>query len=646
MQKATRIPAINPVRFIPGNDSLPASYNRWPFDRGFFYEQIRHYQTKLDYEQKFNDGDRITVYFDTLATEGVIIHVLDDKGVEVTSLGSNIAPLTADYILAGNVFTDSAGTDYPYLTFSKSFTPNSLSVLGGKKQGFYYLVIECIYIAAGDADSVYYVSEPIFIRKNGWKDTVLIEYTNSVNAFDVLFEQLFPLFRMRIEGDVVDDDMASHDTVFEDQQYQVRNLQSVPYRLYNLIIGGAAGVPAYMRDKANRALSCNRFRIDGTRYSKDASAKWKVAGAGDNYPMKAASIQLREYKLDGGTEYASGGTFDMFQIPTDFGGGIIYPFAISDIFLESDVVFPLRPTPKVIEDAAGLTAFLAYLNGSFSDDNDLVGLFAVENRGFTSFLTYTNGINEYYFSSSSDLGIYKMYAWYAHVEMEVTTSGPNNDLPITLGTDLAMAKAIIDWGDGIVEMKRVTGTATITHVYADSAGIHTHRLRIFHCGADVSTLTAIKFMRFDAPTSPGYHAQITHVYSTTDYHQVPLGLLEFKITGHNIPADSWRFIKFAAASLQSLVIAGCGCTGIGALFTDATLPTYSSLIFFKISNNALSVSTLNALINDFYSPTGAEPWRAPGVFDCRMSPTAAPSGTAASVLALLVSSYGWTVLHD
>lgn len=293
--KSDRIPALNPIRFIKANDTKETNINTWGPDRGFFYEHKRYWQYGSDYTIKRNYTDLLTMYIDTLAVE-VIVHLYDTNGEEIPTAGIGFTGVT----VPGNVYT-LAGTDYPYQSINLSFPLSGLYTMTDS-QKIIFIALECVYDTGAGETSNWYISEPVFFRNGEWRKTMLITATNSTNDYDVMFEATNAIFHYRVEADILDDPApAFKDTVFEDQQYEMTKLQSVPYDLFDFVTGA---VPKYMLDKINRAFACDTFTIDGITYVKDGGANWSMTNA-EGYKMHAGKIRLQKAQHESGTSWDS-----------------------------------------------------------------------------------------------------------------------------------------------------------------------------------------------------------------------------------------------------------------------------------------------------------------------------------------------------
>ena len=223
INKSARFPPLNTLRFIPANASLPEGYNTWPFDQGFFYQQVRlDFQAPANYFQKVNSSDMITIYFDCLATSVNILILDGDSNIVATLVTSLVYTDSA----TGNLDPDFGDQYYTYIY---QFSPSDIPL----DDGFYYVAIQSIY--AGDTDpltNTIFVAECIQVMNEGWNNTILLEYSNDTNDYDVFWEPISTPqpWAFRVEA-YLDIDPTFHDVEFEGQRYVVNKLQSVPYRI-------------------------------------------------------------------------------------------------------------------------------------------------------------------------------------------------------------------------------------------------------------------------------------------------------------------------------------------------------------------------------------------------------------------------------
>jgi hypothetical protein len=632
--KSERIPPLNPVKFIPSADSLALGSNTFPFDQGFFKEQIRNYQTEVDYQQKWNYNDRIVIYLDTLAP-AIIIHIYNDSGKNLTST----IVASPSYVLAGNVYTRGF-TDYQYNTFLASFKPSLLAAYmfpSGATSGFFYFVIEAVYVSAGDADSVYYTSEPQFIRKYGFPDTMLVKATNTLNNYDVLFEQLSPVFQYRVEADVTNFAPFFKDTVFEDQQYEVRKLQSVPYRNFTFIIGDYQGVPPYAIDKINRALSCDSFKIDGVRYVKEISNNTYNMKTADSYPMAAATMLLREYDHDAGWNFPTGEFVQLLALP-NIAGVIQYPFGFTHVNMHGTAIVNYTQS-TVIEDAGGLATFLTLINGAFAAANDLEGSYSVIGTSFG----YTCGPDESFAASTQN------YAFSPYLAFDVETTGIAGTFDWTFkgpGIGGSAGICVVDFGDGTPNVTTFIAagstTRTVSHSYAGATGTH-YTMRIFHAGPSLSAFTAITYLSFSA----FYNAIIKEVIPTATLPGVAapgrLGIFGINYQDLSGSTVDLTWLDGCAPYLTYMTMASNKMTGCIIFPGPIPFPNLATVLF---QLNNLSVIWVSDIAYAFYHDAFAGLIFGGIFYIDGQTPAAPPAGAGLAALNALVSIYAWTVLHD
>lgn len=285
--KSTACYPLNPLRWIPANKTLPAGVNTWKFDQGFFYQSIKPwFQTQTDYQQKFNLADNIVIYLDSTATQ-VDYYILDDTGTIVYTLGTGIF---YSYSATGNTDPD---FNEQYYTFVTEFSFEDLAM----PEGFYYIVAQFIYSGDPNPDiDTIFVSECIQVKEN-WENTILIEYGNNYqNIQGVIWmgADTPPYWNVRVEG-YIDIDPAVHNMVFENMYYQTETLQAIPYRVGELTIGQAGGVPKWMMDKLARIFCLSTFKIEGVEWKLDVDSKWSwKKSSNKSWAMQAGSIMLRD----------------------------------------------------------------------------------------------------------------------------------------------------------------------------------------------------------------------------------------------------------------------------------------------------------------------------------------------------------------
>jgi hypothetical protein len=153
-------------------------------------------------------------------------------------------------------------------------------------EGGYYLQMDC-----GAPIALTLVSN-VFCIKEKVENSLLLEYKHHRYYGDIVFETGFGS-EIRVLGRNIFKTPASKDTFYEDQVLNMTLLNSVPYRLYDLVLSDSFGIPDFFIDKLNRILGCSTVLIDGVPFTKNDGAKLEEKAIED-YPLRGWSIEMRE----------------------------------------------------------------------------------------------------------------------------------------------------------------------------------------------------------------------------------------------------------------------------------------------------------------------------------------------------------------
>jgi len=286
MANTFELPLAQPLRFFRQTDLTGAltttdinlggfnsNYNSRPFDADFFLRNLKDWQDNVIYVQPFQKGDKVAIYNrhdSSFSLTGYELYILDCKGDIVKTIPYNDTGVS-NYTL-GSV------TCFKY----------DLK-MWDLEEGIYYAQIKY----ANGTLKEYMISEP-FEVKDTHEDTVLLTYTNSYNALNVLFDYASVTFQMRVHGSMIEMTPKAKVETYEDQPLNQTLLSGRPYREWQFILGGnGKPIPDYMADKVTRALCCDTLKIDDTLYtiSEDGGLE---ASRSKNYPLTEWSIVLRE----------------------------------------------------------------------------------------------------------------------------------------------------------------------------------------------------------------------------------------------------------------------------------------------------------------------------------------------------------------
>lgn len=264
------IPLINPFKFVVEELTYEDRYNTTPFDDAFISNQVLEtWQEKTKYIQKVQNNDGI--YFQFNANYGPL-------SVELVNCKNEIVANGVTSLVNSTYFK------VPFFGYECTINISNPLVI---TEGVYFIKIK-----AG-SPSINVVSEAIYIKEKH-TDTMLFEYTNSSNYFDVIFQNK-EQFRLRCEMALLQFKPGSNDVVYEDEPANLLTLSAYPYRVWTLKIGKAIGIPDWMADKINRSLCLDTIKLDGKYYTKNDGAKLEPNGI-DEVVTKGWAVELRESK--------------------------------------------------------------------------------------------------------------------------------------------------------------------------------------------------------------------------------------------------------------------------------------------------------------------------------------------------------------
>lgn len=256
------IPFLNPIKFvIDGNTNLP-QYATKHFDDFIFQEQILDWEQPTNYCIKYSTSDIIKLQFHC-DSDPVVLIVLDENNEVVTTS-------TLNWILRNKY-------DTSMFVYEASISLNSFTA------GRYRIKLE-----VGTAVAI---SEWIQVLDD-ISNTILLEYNNTKFYGNVMFETGI-VFGFRVEGSIGKMIPKSKDSLYEDEVLNQTILNSRPFRLFKLSIGGTFGIPDWVADRLNWILGCNNIAIDGKYFCKSDGANLEPKEE-ENYPLRGYLIDMRE----------------------------------------------------------------------------------------------------------------------------------------------------------------------------------------------------------------------------------------------------------------------------------------------------------------------------------------------------------------
>lgn len=271
-----------PVKFVRLNANYQPQHHFKQMDTDWFVNRIGKYSQQQPYFQKWQTNDSFNIQFivDGIASEVEILNCYGLKHSDVTlSTVANGAVLYPRELRQGTVDCS-------------TLTP-----------GTYYLKAT---FGTGDGAKSF-ISEPLQVAVD-WPDTVLIEYSNTTNHTDLVWKAPYT-GKIRVEGMIQSFRPTGRLSQYEDQPMDVVNLDNMPSRGYQLLIGNDFGVPDWMIDKLNRILPLDNVQIDGFAYSLDKDARLESIDT-PGAPMSYWTVAIREASNKAGIAIDASGEND------------------------------------------------------------------------------------------------------------------------------------------------------------------------------------------------------------------------------------------------------------------------------------------------------------------------------------------------
>ena len=286
-----------------------------------FWAQKRDYETGLNYCYKVQRADSIGVFVDSL-NDSLLADLVDNNGIQGTPFSASPGPST----IAGNIVE----IDTTVYTYNSYFF--RLEGFGDTiPDGVYFLVLELSGFAPGDAPTEKFISEPISVKADGHKGTMLIEYADSRNRQDVYTSEYFS---MRVESVLQLTDMPTSVVQFQDQNNQTKIISAIPKRQFTFTAGGvdasgdSRGIPAYVADKIARIMCCEEIYIDKVRYIRAGEAGIKI-NRYEKYTGISCSIEVQEFKIDSQLVYKPEGEYTVFTYSEGVTDFAVWPFTLT-----------------------------------------------------------------------------------------------------------------------------------------------------------------------------------------------------------------------------------------------------------------------------------------------------------------------------
>lgn len=256
-----KIADILPLRFIHLNNINSG------FNGDFAVRQLLDYQSPRCYAQKWETGDILKLQCPSLTPP---------TALEIIEVDTDFLAYSVNWV------------EIPTLIIGQTFKiyelEQSISVL---EEGRYYTTFS--YENEKGTQPVQSEAIDVQIEQD---NTLLIEYRNARNDYDVVFDTGI-VFQFRVEAAIKNFLPQNERDVYEDQDYNATLLNATPYLQAKFYLGTAYGVPRWVAEKVNLIQSCTETSYNGVSYQipNEANYEWQENDLGNDWIGGAIDIR-------------------------------------------------------------------------------------------------------------------------------------------------------------------------------------------------------------------------------------------------------------------------------------------------------------------------------------------------------------------
>lgn len=606
MNKTVRFSPCNPIRFVKDGLPLSDSFGYAAYGQAGYMQTLQQWQQKTPFMQKLQLDDLVTLQIHVQrGCTNAELQIFDHNDNYLVSI-----PALSQVEVPGNLTPDGL----QFVTLQYPFTPGTVAQLHAKE--FVYLRLLTAWGTGISND--YYASEPLWLREKH-PNTVQVMYTNNTNDYDTIFEQIQPVFKMRVPSMGLSLRMGGEYTVFENQAKELSKLSAKSYRSFNWEIGGTTGVPDYIADSISHALNCDYVSIDGRAYHKDDGAELETAGE-DNATLQFYNILLREADHQSSYTYGARDVL-LWQRPVTG-----FPYAMFEVHMTNGMLH-IYSGVRLLDDEAGELALIDSwqarraewgLRGDFVQEADGAYYYRMaEGENFWAIppVMYPKVLRFQVYVSTTPGGA---------VGFSYTFKGGSHVFaPTVAGVQAAQYQT--DTGNNA---KQVSCRYTMV-----PGGYQAPR--IFH-NDDMKS-----FSYAGAP----YTHEVTEISGVS-----PSGLQYFEISWGNfyntVPLDL-EFLRPCSYGLRDLLLRSSNVRAIKSGWGRPGLPMlarpYSWLRNISLEGGSMNSTAVDSFINDVANGIMMQ---GAGTLNVRTAARNNPPTSASSASRNLLRSKGWSVLHD
>lgn len=394
--KIVEIPAMNPYRFIEENhpyEGYMTLNSDWYVNQQAAWNVTPEYYQKVELDgylgvQAFIGG----AYVPQIFSPDSDLFILDIISCHGNTIGT-IRP-TSLKPLPGNILNMDG---VPYQMFTINFKGSFRSYTS--EEGTYYLRLRIGTYEAGDLVYTSFLSEPIDVREKH-PGTMLIEYISYSNKLNVDYTNMF--FHIRVEGEMILDQPKVNSINYQDQGMNPRQQMATPYNSFLLKMGAPHGVPMWILDKVNRALSNDLVLIEKVQYVREDGAEIEITKRPTNYQRYSAQVRLQEKNQIQATLTVGASPIELFKISD--APLVLYRGVLTNSFGTNNITYW---EGYEVRNASDAQDFVQAAN-TYRGGGKLRGRFEIRN----GYVVYINGEKENFNASQNVILTKSFTLWY------------------------------------------------------------------------------------------------------------------------------------------------------------------------------------------------------------------------------------------
>lgn len=562
-----------------------------------------------------NNAQTVALQFNIgkVGTDGWNFTVLNFNDADGSYLGF------MDGVVVDAGVTDSLGE--PLYTILFQFKPNDKAFLSGKT--LVYLELKAHFgdgSALAVGDTVYTLTSPVLQLADNHEGCSLIQYSNDTNTLDgtiFTIPEVYPSYQIYVPSGRLKTMPGGEYIVFNDQRDKVTKLHKEPVNKYQFDVINA---PVRMLDILNYALPCDNLVVN-----RDKMVLVEAPDELNGNPQQTVTYILADKDIDNTLELSQD-LVPLFSRPAG------YNYFVTQMFLVDGVnsIFMLG---RVFEDSG--------------DEDDWITAAEVKRvaAGAQGEFFIQDG-TFYYLNAPGEK--YRPKLFIPEVlpkELVITLNVSNATFPANVALyypDNALRKVgfkdTSGGGDGLVYDNFTTGLYTNVFKLYGTTGDKT--FRIFHNDEEIEY----------GFVSPGSYPKVTDITGLASSRLNKINCQNGNFSAHT--TFDLDFLAPAKYSLKTFIFKNCQLEGFTATWASALVVGSGSTAvkpfpfeYVDIGGNSVSVTNLDAFINEFYSSCA---WSA-GInklFRTIGQSPAAPPSTSAANITTLETTYGWDFQTD